>query len=301
MQDQVTTAFDSPQKDTLVPAHAWIRIVVIGALFVLLHSYVLKLLYQSGRHDPDWAHIFLIPFISIYLIYHQRERLRNIPIWRDWIGIPIFVGGFTMYAAGIHLHSTMVMGYAMIIELLGITWYFVGRKMMTVLWVPILYLGFGVKFSVIYTYISLILQHVASAIGSVLINITGLFAAIEAEPIGAMINIYHRGALMTPPLNVEEACSGLRSLMALGALSVAMAFLNPRPWQSRILVIAAAVPVAVTVNAIRIAIIGLMYPYMPQLSRGDPHEFLGLVMLVPALLALTGIMRLTDHIFANKN
>ncbi len=283
------------RQEPLIPLHGWMQIAVLGGLFVLLHHYVLLLLYQAGRNDPNWSHIVAIPFISVYMIFRQRERLRSCPVVRDYKGLAIFLFGLMMYGAGLHLSSTMVMGYGMVVELLGLVWFFVGSKVMATLWLPILYLGFGVRFTFLYTYISLVLQHVAAAAGAVAINILGLPFGVEADNMGALLTVYHNGMLVNPPLNVEEACSGLRSLMALTAIAVAMAFVDRRPWYSRVLIMVAAVPTAVVVNVFRITVTGLSYPFQPELSRGDAHDFIGLLMLLPAMAVLMLIMKLCDR------
>ncbi len=283
----------------LTPA-AWVQIGVLGLLFVLLHSYVLGILYQAGRNDPNWSHIFAIPFISGYMVYRQRERLKRCPTYLDYRGLGVFVFGLVMYGAGIHLNSTMIMGYGMVIELIGLAWFFLGAKVMSSLWLPIAYLGFGVRFTFIYTYISLVLQHVASFAGAVAINVLGIPLGVEADNTGVLLTIYHHGALINPPLNVEEACSGLRSLMALTAIAVAMAFVDRRPWPSRLLIIAAAVPTAVAVNVFRISVTGLSYPFQPELSRGDAHDFIGLLMLLPAMGLLMLVMKLCDRTWEVK-
>ncbi len=280
----------------LIPPHAWIQILVIGVLFIMLHSHVLGTLWRAGK-TPNWSHIYLIPFLSLYLVYRQRDRLRRCPVQKDPRGLLVFVIGLGAYSAGIQVHSTMIMGYAMIIELLGLVWFMVGISIMKTLWLPIVYLAFAIKFTFIYTYISLVLQHVAAGGGSFVVNLLGLPWDIEADNLGALLAVYHRGVLIEPPLNVEEACSGLRSLMALCAIAVAMAFMDRRRWYSRLCIVVSAVPVAVAVNVFRISLTGMIYPYNPELCRGGPHDFLGMIMLVPAMFLLGFIMRLCDQLW----
>ncbi len=290
-----TQAMTVDKDAPLIPLRGWVQMAILGIIFISLHSYVLGILYRAGRSDADWSHIFAIPFISAYMIYRQRERLKICDVYRDYIGLAVFILGLLMYGAGIQLNSTMIMGYGMVVELLGLAWFFLGRQVMKSLWIPIVYLGFGVRFTFLYTYISLILQRVASAAGGIVITILGLPFDVEADSTGALLTIYHQGALINPPLNVEEACSGLRSLMVLTAIAVALAFIERRAWTSRILIVAAAVPTAIAVNVVRIAVTGLLYPFYPQLSRGDAHDFIGLLMLLPAMGLLMLAVKFCDQ------
>lgn len=284
----------------LFSVSVWLRIAVIGALFVAFHSHVLSILYSTGRNSDNWSHIFLIPPISVYLVARQRHKLRELPAERDWRGLVIFIFGMLGYLAATQISSTMLMGYTMIAELFGLVWFLVGWRMMKVLWLPIVYLVFGVKFSFLYTQLSFVLQHVAATAGGFMVQVLGMPLGVDADAMGAVVDVYHQGRLIEPPLNVEEACSGLRSLMALGALSVAMAYLDERPIWMRLLLVACAVPVAVFVNILRITITGLLYPFHPQLCRGEVHELTGLLMLVPAILVLFLIMRVCDWVRADE-
>ncbi len=293
---QLDPAAAGTVREPLIAPHAWIRIAILAVVFLALHSNVLSILYSAGKNNDNWSHIFLIPPISLYLIFRQRRKLARMQAHRDWKGLLFFVPGLLLYGAGIQIGSTMIMGYAMILELFGLVWFFVGWPMMKILWLPILYLVFGVKFTYLYTQISLVLQHVAASAGTFVLQIGGIPLGIDADAAGAVVQVYHQGRLIEPPLNVEEACSGLRSLMALGALSVAMAYLDDRPLWTRILIVGCAVPVAVLVNILRIAITGFLYPYHPQLCRGEVHELTGLLMLVPAILLLFLIMRICDWV-----
>lgn len=275
---------------------------VIAVLFVALHFRVLQLLYTTGLTDRNWSHILLIPFISLYMVFHRRHELLRIRPQTDLRGsIPMIVG-FVGYTLSLNRHTTMGMGYSMILTLLGVVWLNVGWEMVRrVLWLPIAYLVFAVKFTYVYDRISFYLQHVAAAGGAFMATVVGLLFEVEAEAQGAIIHVYHKALRLTPPLDVEEACSGLRSLMALLALSVAMAYLEKRPLWARIGLVVCAVPVAVGVNIGRITITALLYPFYREFTRGGFHELTGMLMLVPAMLILFGIMRLMDWVAAESD
>lgn len=300
MTNSTAVTGKSPRSRLLSP-QGWIQLVVTGSLFIALHWYVLNILWRTGKTDPAWSHIFLIPFISAYLIYRRKEVLKKLPVERDWKGLVCFILGLVLYTGGSQMNSTMIMGYAMVIEMFGLAWFFLGTQMIRFLWVPIFYLGFGVKFSYVYTYISMLLKRIAATIGAVNVNIFGLPWDIEADSLGAVLNIYHQGMLVQPPLNVAEACSGMRSLMAMAAIAVALAFLEWRPWYSRGIIILAAFPLAVTSNVLRLTVTGILYPFNPALAHGDPHSFAGLLALIPSLAVLILLVKACDRIWTAKS
>ena len=80
-----------------------------------------------------------------------------------------------------------------------------------------------------------------------------------------------------PPgqLNVEEACSGMRLMMAFVTLGVAMAYLRDRPAWQRIVMVLSCVPIAVFCNSIRVTTTGLLHVHGRQeLAAGTAHQLL---------------------------
>ena len=59
------------------------------------------------------------------------------------------------------------------------------------------------------------------------------------------------------------------------------------------------VPVAIAVNVIRVTVQGLLFPSWPELIHGDAHMFLGMLMLLPALLLFLVISSLLDRVIIN--
>lgn len=277
-----------PAGARLIPAHAWLRIGGLGGLFIVYHHYVLWYLGRLASEDPNWSHTFLVPLISLYFVHARQDELRRLRPQVCWWGLPVMLAGMAGYALGIYpITNHMVMAYTMIGTLFGLLWLLTGTAMMRILWFPVVFLAFGVKLSyVLWEPVAWQLQRLAATCAGILIPITGLLVGVEADVTGTAIHIYHHGILVEPPVNIAEACSGLRMLVALVTLGTAYAYLLERPWWIRLLLAAATVPVAVAVNVLRVTVVGLIYPFNQQLGTGDFHLFLGLLMVVPALLLL---------------
>jgi exosortase len=88
-------------------------------------------------------------------------------------------------------------------------------------------------------------------------------------------------------LEVVEACSGIRSLMALVALATAYGYLvEPRRWVRCALVIL-MVPTAIVSNAIRIMGAGVLaHRFGPSAAEGFLHEFSGWVIFLAAIVLM---------------
>jgi exosortase len=100
-------------------------------------------------------------------------------------------------------------------------------------------------------------------------------------------NIIH---LAHTQLFVAEACSGLRSLMALLTLGVVFAqfFRAGRLFQQSILVLS-AIPIAIVVNAVRVSLTGILtHNFGPEAAGGFIHDFQGIITFSMAFIMLLG-------------
>jgi exosortase/archaeosortase family protein len=82
------------------------------------------------------------------------------------------------------------------------------------------------------------------------------------------------------------------------ALSVGMVLIVKRPWLDRVILLAAAIPVAVISNVIRISLTGILYNEGGK-ELGDKvfHDFAGWMMMPIALGILWLILKLLDWVF----
>jgi exosortase len=94
-------------------------------------------------------------------------------------------------------------------------------------------------------------------------------------------------------LEVADACSGMRSLMSLLALSVAYAFFIQLTAVKRFVLVLMAVPIAIFTNMLRVIGTGILAQYYGSAAaEGFFHEFAGLVVFGLAMffLVLTGAL-----------
>lgn len=266
--------------DPLIPSHVWVRIAILAALFIPLHWDILWRLTQFALTDGDWSHAFLVPFISLYFVYQQKQRLLDTPTRTCWWGLPIILICLGGYFLSIYpIRNDMLKGYCMIGEIFGLVLLMAGPAVIRVVWLPIIYLMFAVKVTQQYWgKLASELQVIAAKAAVVVLQLFSIDATVN----GTTIDLW-KGMEPLGSLNVAEACSGLRMLMTFIALGVAVAYLWDRPWWARLTMVALTVPIAVAVNVGRVTVIGLVYLVNPEYSAGDSHIFIGMLMLVPAL------------------
>jgi exosortase len=103
------------------------------------------------------------------------------------------------------------------------------------------------------------------------------------------------------PLEVAEACSGIRSLMSLFTLAVFYGYFLEKTTARRVILALASIPIAVTANVLRIVGTGLCVQYWdPDKALGFFHEFSGWVMFVISLGCLYLVHRAMRLIFPVK-
>jgi exosortase len=97
-------------------------------------------------------------------------------------------------------------------------------------------------------------------------------------------NIIH---LADNQLFVAEACSGLRSLMALGTLGIVFAYFFRKNPVERMILVASTIPIAIAVNAFRVALTGyLTFRYGEEAAQGAVHQLEGFFTFGLALAVL---------------
>ena len=284
-----------PSFSQVFSAAALIKIGVLFALFVLLNCWQFERLTSIWMHDPNWSHGFIIPLFSVYLLYARRDKLfaarRRVSLW----GLGIMLVAIAIMILGFYpIRTTWFCHLAMVLLLLGLVLYLGGPEVLSVTWLPILYLIFAIPIpEILYARIAVPLQELAAKGAAVILQIVG----VQIKSTASMLRITSISG-QVHPLTVAEACSGIRSLMAFMALGVAMAYLAERAIWQRIVLVAAAIPVAIFCNVIRVTITSSMFALdMPELGQDFMHEFMGMVMLIPAALLLWLLSWLLQSLF----
>ena len=116
--------------------------------------------------------------------------------------------------------------------------------------------------------------------------LAGVFLGEGFRRIGT--EIYFAG--QASPLIVGDACSGMRSALAMLTLGYCLAFFfgpaGPRRW----VLLAAALPAAFLANAVRIAALCVLAScFGVSFAAGRMHTFMGFVLYLIAFLLLVGV------------
>lgn len=262
--------------------------IIACALFLLFRTQVMSMV-ATWQDDSSWSHGFLIPLFSLYFVSQRKTDILNGRFAPNWLGLAALVG-----CIGVYYYTVKWLGFGyprqlmMVPTVLAVILFLGGWRLIACMWLPIVYMVFAIPLpGSLYDRITIPMRNLASLAGSTILS---LVPGLEATARGTIIDVIYQGKLLDPPLDVAEACSGMRLLMAFFALGVAMAYLHYRPWWQRLVLLASTVPIAILCNIVRVTVTGMIYVLGdPQYAQGFYHDMLGLAML-PLAFGLYGLL-----------
>lgn len=262
----------------------WTKIAVIAALLALVYFDSLR--YTIGGrwiHDANWSHGWLIPLFSIYFLWTRREAILTTEVRPNLWGAVILLAALGSY---FYFLWPLPMGYpralSLVGALVGLVLLLGGWKMLKLTWFPIAFLLLAIPLPQrLYVALTMPQQKLASMAAAMIMPL--VTPGLYTDASGVVIDYIMPGR-PSGQLNVEEACSGMRSMMAIVTLGVAMAYLGDKPLWQRLVLLATCVPIAIFCNMIRVTMTGLFFIHGYEgLAKGTPHQLLGLAMLGLAL------------------
>ena len=94
--------------------------------------------------EANWGHAIVIPFIGLYYLYINRDKLKAAPVRTAWSGAGIMVGGILLFAYGIFPgQNDFVKDFGMVVTLFGVVTLLCGWAVMKTAWFPIAFLVCG--------------------------------------------------------------------------------------------------------------------------------------------------------------
>ncbi|MGA2915129.1 MAG: exosortase/archaeosortase family protein [Sedimentisphaerales bacterium] len=281
--------------------HTYIRIALLAAaIYSVFHIEIYSIVFQWVTNS-SWSHGILIPLFSLYFINQKKGELLTLEPKPNYLGLVFLICCLVSYWLILFVYKfgylrslAIIPTAASIILLIG------GWRLIKYTWLPIVYLIFAIPLpDRIYKDLTIPMQNLASGVAAHLLS---LVRGLEAEASGTIINVIYKGVKLEPGLDVAEACSGMRLLMAFLALGVAMAYLHYRPIWQRLVLLASTVPIAIFCNIIRVTVTGFIYIlWDPMYAQGIYHDMLGMMML-PLAFGLYGFLAwFMSNIFVDES
>jgi exosortase D (VPLPA-CTERM-specific) len=245
----------------------WCSLALAAALLFLVFEAGIRELLVVWDTRPEYSYGYIIPFVSLFLLWQRRDALERLPATGAWTGVGLVAFAVALRIVGDLATSTVLIEYGFVIAILGLALAYLGWPGFRVALVPLLMLGFMVPLpQFAQEALSRELQLLSSALGVSLIRLCGISVHLDGNVID----------LGTMQLQVAEACNGLRYLFPLTALSAIAAYLfRGEPWK-RLVILLSAIPITVLMNSFRIGLIGITVEFWgPAMAEGFLHDFEG--------------------------
>ncbi len=244
----------------------------VGAVFLVLllsvwpyqhwdfseRSSVIGGIVRKAQQDSEWWFCLVTPFIVGWLVWRMRVTLSRLPMTGSWLGVPVLLFGMVLYWFG-YKADTAYPGYlaaqlltlGLILTLGGVGW-------LKQLFFPWAFLVFTWPMLPLENILAVPLRMMAAQFSGIVLNIIGVDVVREGTGLHSAANEARgliKGQLFQ--LDVEEPCSGIRSLFSLMMISALYGWLSLKSWLPRGLLFATAIPLAILGNIVRMVLLAL--------------------------------------------
>jgi exosortase len=231
-----------------------------------LFTYLYTALSAGGKLlESEEAVGLFIPVVVLALFWLKRKELLALEIKSWWAGLVLVSAGLMFHLMGFLIQQpriSVVGLFTGIYGLMGLAW---GPAFLRASFFPFFLFGFCIP-----------LGSVADTLTFPLRLLVTRVVAFICDNI-LMIHVLREGTILKDPTGrytyeVAAACSGIRSLIATSAFSFILAFLSVRSWWKRLAIIAAAFPLALFGNLLRMLAIVIAADLGGKAAGDAVHE-----------------------------
>jgi exosortase len=271
------------RNDRLTMGHVWLA-ALMAALGVIATLPAWKDILFIAYNDEEYTHIFIVPLVSLYLVWVRRMRLRHCKPSGRIVG-PMLVGlGWAIGSFGFYRGIQSFWHGGAVLVVIGCMLSVLGKNVAFRFFPAIVILIFLVPAPVrLRLAIATPLQEWTAHITEKLMDVAGV-ANVEATGNTLRIN-------GQPVGTVAEACNGLRMVFSLIMVCFAFCFALPLRNFVRILILLTSPLAAIFCNLVRVPPTIWMLGYQPEHANSF-HTWAGWAMLPLAFLMLYSIIKL---------
>ncbi len=274
---------------------------ILGLLAILIPMVIL-FGFMGNTHDPgtygpsiiswlikqwldpgsDSGHGWLVPTFSIWLIWKKRHEFKMTETYIDWRGLLVVFISLLLYWAGFRSQQPRLGLLALIGVLWGTPFFLWGKKTAGLTFFPCVFLLFGIPMGFLsaFTFTFRLFSCVVSA---ALLNGLG----ISCVRIGTAILSTGIDGFQ---FDVADPCSGLRSVIALCALTAGYAYISQKTVWKKWLLFLLAIPLAITGNVVRIITIGIVAETINKdAAMTIYHDYSGYIIFASAVVLMMSI------------
>jgi len=267
---------DTPRPSIDSGKAPWLRLAVVGGVLAAasLWSYwpTLVSLVDTWNKVPDYGHGYLVAPLAVLFLWVRRDRMPAVAPELAWPGLLLVALSVVMRIAGAWYYFDSLDGWSILPWVAGVIWLFLGRAYLWWALPSVVFLLFMVRLPFrVELGLSLRLQNIATTLSVWVLQLLGQPALAEGHTIHLDNNV---------TLEVEQACSGLRIFIGIGALAYAYVVIVRRSWWEKAVLVLSVIPIALIANATRVVATGLLFRYVSgEAAKKFSHDVAGLVMI----------------------
>ncbi len=252
--------------------------VLFGLLAVVYGPTVVWMADRWTAAGSYFSHGYLIAPVALGWIWMRRDRLRLAEVSPDARGFALAGAGLLLHAVsqalGVHFPS----GYSMVVVAAGLVLALFGRAILRVVAAPVAFLAFMVPIPLVaVAHLTLKLKLLASSTAVAALGVVG----VPVEQQGSLLYVG------SETLMVGDACSGLRSLIALLALGFLVVQRVPGGMIPQAALYTLVLPLAVLGNVLRVFVLCLVAHWIgAERLSGLIHDGTGLLIYAVTLCGL---------------
>lgn len=271
-------ALTLPENVYREPSAAWVSFFVALALLAVTFHEAIAHLVRIWDTQEEYSFGYIIPFLSLFLIWQRKNQLERIPFGGSWLGFGMVLVALTFLAIGELSTLGTISQYALLLAIAGLALSYTGTHGFRVVLVPIAVLAFMIPLpNYLLREISQALQLLSSQLGVALIRLCNISVYLEG-------NVIDLGAMK---LQVVEACSGLRYLFPLMTLGFIAAYFYQEKFWKRAVLFLSTIPVTVLMNSFRIGLIGITVEHWGKsMAEGFLHDFEGWIIFMACMAVM---------------
>ena len=280
---------------------ALLAAIMIGLVFVIFHlqgntTHIeffsrSAILWMTSRWKDaasfggDYSHGWLIPFVTIGILWSQRSELAAVPKSVSRTGLSVVILALLLHWVGAKAQQTRISLFGLVLLLWGIPFYFYGWQLAKRILFPCAYLIFCIPLNFLDT-LTFPLRLMATAISTSMLNGLGIAVVRSGSTIRSLTGGFD--------FDVADPCSGIRSLLAMTALAAVYAYFTQKTFLKKWILFLMSIPLAIVGNIARIVTVGLVAEaFGEKIATGIYHDYSGYIFFpiaVSLLIAVGGLL-----------
>ena len=244
-----------------------LSIGVLAAIYFLIFATTFKEWLLDCWELDDFSHCLLIPVISGYILWTLKDEISRYKITGGKFGLFILLASIGVFFYGYGYSWNIFQRIGLVGVFIGLVGFIFGTKFITSQFFPLFYLIFAIPIPfVVYGKISRFLRGMVTTISASILQVMNIPAYNEGNIL--VVGDYHLG--------VVDACSGIRSIMAILSIAILFTYLFKSGVLGGILLASLTLPVAVAMNIVRVLTMAIaLHQYNLDLTEGTLHDVLG--------------------------